>query len=208
MPQVRRGNLGLGASFVRVLLVGCGGCNSGVEMPKGLRRYYGRGHLHFVTFSCYRRLPLLKDARSRDLVVRELARVRDELGFPLVGYVIMPEHVHLLLGETKDSTPSTVLHRLKLRTARKLRKKPNKGYAKQMRLPLEDEYGEGLRSFWQARFYDFNVYSERKLKEKLEYMHENPLKRRLVTHPKDWPWSSWAFYANRKDFLVRMDVEN
>jgi hypothetical protein len=55
------------------------------------------------------------------------------------------------------------------RTARKLRKKPNKGYAKQMRLPLEDEYGDGLRSFWQARSYDFNVYSERKLKEKLEY---------------------------------------
>jgi putative transposase len=191
-----------------VLLVGSGGCISGVMMPKGLRRYNGNGHLHFVTFSCYQRLPLLREARSRDLMVRELAWVRDELGFPLVGYVIMPENVHVLLGETKDSTPSTVLHRLKLRTARKLRKKPNRMSSKQMSLPLEDEYGEVLRSFWQTRFYDFNVYSERKLKEKLEYMHENPLKRRLVTHSKDWPWSSWAFYANRKDFLVRMDVEN
>ena len=158
-------------------------------MPKGLRRYYGKGHLHFVTFSCYRRLPLLKSARSRDLLAQELARVREELRFPLVGYVIMPEHVHLLLGETKDSTPSTVLHRLKLRTARKLRKRPSRTSLKQMRLPFE-EYGEPLRSFWQARFYDFNVYSEKKLKEKLEYMHQNPIQRRLVTHPKDWPWSS------------------
>jgi REP element-mobilizing transposase RayT len=92
-------------------------------MPRGLRRYYGKGHLHFVTFSCYRRLPLLRNARARDIVVRELARVRDELGFPLAGYVVMPEHVHLLLGEPKDGTPSTVLHRLKLRAARKLRKR-------------------------------------------------------------------------------------
>lgn len=176
-------------------------------MPKGLRRYYGKSHLHFVTFSCYRRLPLLKSARSRDVVIRELVRVREELRFPLVGYVIMPEHVHLLLGETKESTPSTVLHRLKLRTARNLRKKARKMSTRQMRLPL-GEYGEPLRSFWQARFYDFNVYSEKKRKEKLDYMHENPIKRKLVTHPKDWPWSSWAFYAKRKDFLIRMDVEN
>ena len=176
-------------------------------MPKGLQRYYGKGHRHFVTFSCYRRLPLLKRARSRDLVVRELGRVRQELGFPLLGYVIMPEHVHLLLGETKECTPSTVLHRLKRRTARKLRKKPTGSSTRQLRLPL-GEYGEPLRSFWQARFYDFNVYSEKKLKQKLEYMHENPIKRRLVTHPNDWPWSSWAFYAGKNDFLIEMDIEN
>ena len=77
-----------------------------------------------------------------------------------------------------------------------------------MRLPLEDEYGEPLRSFWQARFYDFNVYTEKKLTEKLQYMHENPVKRGLVTHPKDWPWSSWTFYTKRKGFLIRMDLGN
>ena len=58
----------------------------------------------------------------------------------------------------------------------------------------------------QARFYDFNVYTEKKRAEKLEYMHENPIKRRLVTHPKDWPWSSWALYAKQKGFLIGMDV--
>ena len=54
-------------------------------MPTGLKRYYGQGDLHFITFSCYRRLPLLKSARARDVFVRELARVRDELRFRLVG---------------------------------------------------------------------------------------------------------------------------
>ncbi len=54
-------------------------------MSAGLQRYYGKGHLHFITFSCYRRLPLLKTVRARDLFVKELAKVRDELGFQLVG---------------------------------------------------------------------------------------------------------------------------
>src|SRR5580700_8761839 len=87
-------------------------------MPAGLKRYYGRGHLHFITFSCYRRLPLLKTARARDILAKELGRVRDEMGFHLLGYVVMPEHVHLLVSEPKQGTPSTVLQKLKLRVAR------------------------------------------------------------------------------------------
>jgi len=87
-------------------------------MPARLKRYYGRGHLHFITFSCYRRLPLLKTARARDVLVKELGRVRDEMGFHLLGYVVIPEHVHLLMSEPKQGTPSTVLQKLKLRVAR------------------------------------------------------------------------------------------
>jgi putative transposase len=66
-------------------------------MPAGLKRYYGKGHLHFITFSCYRRLPLLKTARARDMFVQELGKVRDETKFHLIGYVVMPELVHLLM---------------------------------------------------------------------------------------------------------------
>jgi putative transposase len=145
-------------------------------MPAGLKRYYGKGHLHFITFSCYRRLPLLKSARARDTFVRELTRVRSELGFRLIGYVVMPEHVHLLLSEPQRGTPSTVLQKLKLRVARRLRQRKRRVRAGQMRSPFQ-ESGEPLRAFWQARFYDFNVYSRGKKTEKLNYMHANPVKR-------------------------------
>jgi putative transposase len=64
-------------------------------MPKGLRRRYGQGHLHFNTCSCYRRLPLFASARSKNLFVKILGEVRDRYGFSLVGYVVMPEHIHL-----------------------------------------------------------------------------------------------------------------
>jgi len=175
-------------------------------MPDGLKRYYGKGHLHFITFSCYRRLPLLKSAHARDVFVRELARVRNEMNFRLIGYVVMPEHVHLLLSEPRQGTPSAVLQKLKQRVARRLRKHRKTVSAAQLRLPFEHR-GESLRAFWQARFYDFNVYSRGKEKEKLNYMHANPLIRKLVKHPKDWPRSSWSFYAKREAVLLRIDIE-
>jgi putative transposase len=174
-------------------------------MPAGLRRYYGKGDLHFITFSCYRRLPLLKTARARDLFVKELGKVRDEMGFHLLGYVVMPEHVHLLMSEPKAGTPSTVLHKLKLRVARKLRARRRAVHPGQLRLPFA-ETGEPLRAFWQARFYDFNVYSRGKKTEKLNYMHANPVIRGLVKHPQDWRWSSWGFYYGGEKGLVSIDV--
>ncbi|HYA98175.1 MAG TPA: transposase [Methylomirabilota bacterium] len=160
-------------------------------MPKGLKRYYGHGDLHFLTFSCYQRREFLATKRAKDLFVRELARVRREYGFKLAGYVVMPNHVHLLMSEPGKGSVSTVLQMLKQRVARKMRRgKPRAG---QMALAFAPKYLE-TRAFWQARFYDFNVYSRGKLNEELNYMHANPVIRRLVKHPRDWAWSSWSNY--------------
>jgi len=174
-------------------------------MPSGLKRYYGKGHLHFLTFSCYQRRPLLKTSRARNVFVQELNRVRNELQFRLIGYVVMPEHVHLLISEPTQGTPSTALHRLKLRVAKRLRPRKRRRHKGQLELPLA-KGTEPPRSFWQARFYDFNVYREGKKKEKLHYMHANPVKRRLVEHPKDWAWSNWSFYFRKEQPLIAMDV--
>jgi putative transposase len=173
-------------------------------MPEGLKRYYGRRDLHFVTFSCYRRMPLLLKASVRALVVRELARVRREYQFLLVGYVVMPEHVHLLIGEPRRGTPSTVLQMLKQRVSRQARMVRSRRRSGQMNLAFP-QVEVAPRSFWQARFYDFNVFTEKKKKEKLEYMHGNPVMRGLVRHPKDWPWSSWSNYAKGKG-LIAVDL--
>ena len=173
-------------------------------MPAGLKRFYDRGHLHFVTFSCYQRRPFFKTTRARDVFVRELDRIRREAEFRLLGYVVMPEHVHLLMSEPSQGTPSTVLHDLKLRVANRLRGKGKKRIKGQGELPF-GPCPQPAKSFWQARFYDFNVYTEGKKKEKLNYMHANPVKRGLVEHPRDWPWSSWEFYWGNGKPLLAMD---
>jgi REP-associated tyrosine transposase len=69
----------------------------------------------------------------------------------------------------------------------------------------KQEADRKFRQFWQARFYDFNVFSEVKNREKLEYMHSNPVTRSLVEQPKDWPWSSWSNYA-KGEGLIAVDL--
>jgi len=161
-------------------------------MPKGLKRIYGGDDLHFVTFSCYQRLPLLASPAARNLLVKELGKVRREYEFSLVGYVAMLTHVHVLMNEPKKGTPSTVMQMLKQRVSRKLR--------------LADQPAwTNLPKFWQERFYDFNVYSHKKRREKLEYMHANPVKGGLVETPADWIWSSYLFYESGKPGLVEID---
>ncbi len=174
-------------------------------MPKNLKRYYGRKHLHFITCSCYRRLPLLGPVRARNFFVKILGEVRERYGFALVGYVVMPEHIHLLISEPKKGTPSTVMQVLKQRVSRQLRR-TGRRRAPTNQLPLRfDKPVAPLRQFWQRRFHDFNVWSEKKRIEKLEYMHLNPVKRKLVEHPKDCLWSSYAAYAGKGTILTGID---
>jgi putative transposase len=66
-------------------------------MPTNLHRYYGAGYSHFITTSCYQRRPLLGTPRSRDLFLEVMEQIRQRHQFVVVGYVVMPEHVHLLL---------------------------------------------------------------------------------------------------------------
>ncbi len=172
-------------------------------MTRGLKRHYGLGHLHYITCSCYHRWPLLRTARSRNCFVRVLAEVHARYGFKLVGYVVMPEHFHLLISEPATGTPSTVMQVLKQITSRRMRRRrPARDNPAQMRLWKDDN---GLPRFWQRRFCDFNVWSEKKKAEKLNYMHMNPVKRGLTAHPKDWAWSSYGFYEYRERGLIEID---
>jgi putative transposase len=168
-----------------------------------LVRYYGQGHLHFLTFSCYRRRRYLVTQRARDRFLEILDQVRVAWKFRLVGYVIMPEHVHLLISEPRKGNPSTVLQVLKQKTARASRRKRRTAHG-QLSLAFSSVPEEGAH-FWQRRFYDFNVWSAKKLREKLQYMHSNPVKRKLVSHPKDWPWSSWSHYEKGERGLIEID---
>jgi putative transposase len=160
-------------------------------MPRGLHRTYGAHHLHFITCSCYRRLPFLRSARSRDLLLRILEQTRRRYRFVVVGYVVMPEHIHLLITEPDVGTPSTVMQVLKQRSARALLPKTRRVDARQHNLFAG---APQPRAFWQARFYDFNVWTTKKRVEKLRYMHRNPVTRGLVQSPEQWGWSSYRFY--------------
>jgi putative transposase len=159
-------------------------------------------HQHFITCSCYRRLPFLSQSRSRDCFLSILEQLRQRYHFVVAGYVVMPEHIHLLITEPEIGSPSTVMQVLKQRTARALLPKRKRRNPRQSSLFAELSQP---RSFWQARFYDFNVWTTKKRVEKLRYMHRNPVKRRLVESPEQWRWSSYRFYALDEAGLVKVN---
>ena len=170
------------------------------SVPKGLKRFYGDGDLHFITASCYQRQPLLGSARRRDVFLRVLEDMRLRYGFVVVGYVVMPEHFHLLISEPEKANPSVVIQALKLGLVRRLFP------ASRKRLDMPKLFDDSSpKKFWQRRFYDFNVWSAHKRVEKLKYMHRNPVKRGLVESPDLWHWSSFRAYACGESGAVRVN---
>ena len=128
---------------------------------------------------------------------QSLERVRVWYGLFVAGYVIMPEHVHLLLSEPERSTLAVALQMLKQITAQKLRPTPSRTAGDKAGAP---------EHFWQARYYDFNVRTAKKRIEKLRYIHRNPVKRDLVEKPEDWEWSSFRHYATGEEGAVEIEV--
>jgi putative transposase len=142
-------------------------------MPRGLVRYQQTGDFHFLTFSCDGRLPYLQTGPACSLFESALERIRQRYNFLVLGYVIMPEHIHLLVSEPQNGTLARAIQALKLSVAVRRRERP----------------------FWLRRYHDFNVDTEKKHVEKLRYLHRNPVVRGLCTKPEDWPWSSFRHYA-------------
>jgi putative transposase len=150
-------------------------------MTKGLVRYQKTGyHLHFITFSCYQRLPYLRNPTVRDQFEQSLETIRIRYNFLVYGYVVMPEHVHLLISEPTETILAKAIQALKLSVSVK----------------------QGRTRFWQKRYYDFNVYTEDKRIEKLRYIHRNPVTRGLVVQPLDWKWSSFHHWKTAEHGTV------
>jgi putative transposase len=131
--------------------------------------------------------PYLNHDPARIVFEETLEKLRQRHQFFLFGYVLMPEHVHLLLSEPKLQPLATTLSVFKGETSKKL----------QATRPY----------FWQTRYYDFNVLTHKKHVEKLRYIHRNPVERGLVENPDEWPWSSFHHYLTGEQGRIEIESE-
>ena len=155
--------------------------------PYGLKRFQKAEALHFITFSCFHRLPLLDVPGARDTVEAVLEQTRSRLQARVYAYVLMPEHVQLLINEPPSILVAQFLKAVKQITSRKLRGQREK--------------------FWQERYFDRNVRGEEARSEVIRYIHRNPVKRGLVASPSDYPWSSFNHYATGVRGAVEIESE-
>jgi putative transposase len=151
-------------------------------MPTGLVRHQSEGHLHFITCSCFRHRHLLGTPEARDTFVKILEQTRELYQAEIHGYVVMPDHFHLLITEPPVKKLSTFMQILKQRFSK---------------TRTESEV-------WEVRYHDFNIRTQAKRIEKLRYIHRNPVKRELVSNPEDWPWSSYTYYAKEHPSPVKI----
>ena len=178
-------------------------------MPLGLTRFHHSGQSHFVTFCCYHRYRLFTTDVSRRIFESALERVRRSYRLYVYGYVVMPEHVHLLLSEPQLGTSP-------LKPKSGLNGPAGPGG------PQQDTLADALKSlkqgvsqrligdaehFWQKRYYDFNIRNYAQFVEKLRYVHRNPVKTGLCERPEDWEWSSFRHYATGCEGRVEIESE-
>ncbi|MBN1912150.1 MAG: transposase [Pirellulales bacterium] len=174
---------------------------------KRCKRFDLEGEAHCLTFSCFQRLPLLGRPRSCRWMLEAFESARGRGLFDLWAYVIMPEHVHVILMPHQDVKVSAILTALKQAVSNRAlawlrRHRPDF-------LPrLEDIQPNGKRHhrFWQrGGGYDRNLRSIPDIFEKIDYVHHNPVRRGLVENPADWPWSSCRAWETGVDEPIPID---
>ncbi len=156
-------------------------------MPYDLKRFQKAEALHFITFSCFHRLPFLDAPGPRETFEAVLERTRARHQARVYAYVLMPEHIHLLINEPPLILVAQFLKALKQITSRRLR--------------------GNRRQFWQDRYFDANIYGEKARSEVIRYIHRNPVKRGLVALPEQYRWSSFNHYATGGRRIVEIESE-
>ena len=232
VPQVRArslgANLGVVSTFEDFAAIPAR-CSFGLW--RGLRRFQESRQSHFVTFSCYQRRPCFADAALFDLFVQCLEDMRVRFDLCVYGYVVMPEHVHLLLSEpgafaqVGDSHCPTHLSQV---SAQETGANPPTSSGQALghqsfhhsladalhylklsfaKRALRIRPTGSLGSFWQKRYYDRNVRDYSEFTVKLRYLHRNPVRRGLVRTLEEWKWSSYRHYALREIGVVEIESE-
>jgi putative transposase len=170
-----------------------------------LKHYDHDGRARFVTFCTHQRIPALTNDVFRAEIVSAISAAQETHRMSLVAYVIMPEHVHLVLVLDEDTKLGTMVGDIKRLSSRVIHEwlvRSNSAILGKLTVTRD-----GVRRFalWQRRCYDHNVRSEESLCSKVEYCHNNPVARRLVRRAEDWRWSSCQFYAGVSEVPLKMD---
>ena len=173
------------------------------------KRYEGLGHGRYLTFSCFRNQCFLRSERACRWLVESIRCAKDKYPFDLWAWVLMPHHVYLLVRPPSDCEMGTILRAAKEPVSKRASAWVRK-HAPKFLPRMLDIQPNGRRSirFWQpGGGYDRNIVSAQELREKIDYIHRNPVRAGLVSDPADWKWSSFAAWQYGRDEPLPIDRE-
>lgn len=173
-------------------------------MPQ-LRHYDGYGTARFITFSCYQRWQLIIRDDIRLAILRQVDVVRIKFQFKLLAYVLMPEHVHLVLHPKEPTAIGKVIGQIKSLAARQIVEILQSENNPVLRKLGAFRDNRANHAIWLPRCYDHNCRTTETTIEKINYCHWNPVRRGLVASPADWRWSSYSYYGESCDAPIEID---
>jgi REP-associated tyrosine transposase len=167
-----------------------------------MRRRDIPGTVRLITFSCQGRLPLLANPEIYKLFLDSLDRARVRYGMAVYAFVLMPEHVHLLVEPGSTSLDRPLLS-LKLSVAKQVVARWN-----ELRAPILDKLtaNSGKPRFWlKGGGHDRNIRDRDEFSRVVRYIHRNPVERALVERPQDWQWSSVHWWMGQREKVFVCD---
>lgn len=158
-----------------------------------------------INFTCFHRYYILRSENVIRLFLIELERARQVHAIKILGYVIMPNHVHLVLHPPERCQLGRVIGEIKARSAGRMLTILRAEQAPILSRLRTVKNGKARTSFWQARCYDHNCRNSDSIREKINYCHLNPVRAGLVADPAAWRWSSFRWYHGLDDIALEID---
>ncbi len=170
-----------------------------------LRHFDDDGRTRFITFGTHKKVPLITNNENRKIIIDAISFMREKYGFRLIGYVLMPEHIHLVIIPAEGNKVGRIIGEIKRESAVRILDKMIK-----TKSPLLDKLkvtrnGVRKHAFWQRRCYDHNCRTPETVWKAIEYCHNNPIKRGLVNDASSWKWSSYGFYHGNNEVVLKID---
>ena len=175
-----------------------------------LPRFHIEGHVYYITTVVYGRLPIFTRPSFIIPLLDSLNYYRHKQEFQLLGYVIMPDHVHLVLWPFGQASISQIMRDYKKFTSRRIIRQAEVERREAWIaafVQAGEQTGRSGHKVWQDSYWDVNIYTERLLRQKLNYVHRNPVRAGLVEMPEEYAYSSYRSYAHGEDWLIETDRE-
>jgi len=172
-----------------------------------LEQFDHLGTIRFVTFSCYHRYGWLTEHEVPETFLKRLDEIRVQNGIGVLAYVIMPDHIHLVLFSPDTRALTETVKQLKAQTAEDvLSLWKSRDGAIPARLQIEDPEYPSEHHLWQSGCEDSNCRGGQSVREKIQHCHTNPVRRGLVREPGEWPWSSYRWFQGERDVPLQIDT--
>lgn len=164
---------------------------------------------HYVTAVTFHRVPVFRSDVACLLFIATLIETREKCPFKLIGYVIMPDHVHLIVNPVERDI-SDLMRRLKGLSARRiidwLRKENHINSLAKLMMDVRQKRSHTY-AVWQKEFSSIDLWSPKFIRQKLSYIHANPVRAGLCEHPGDWRWSSYKAYLPHEKGSVPVEID-